>query len=48
MFDWEYKPAEHFLYGTVVVRVLERNTGRPMQGIIVGVADTLRRALRKG
>ena len=47
MFGWECKSDEHFLFGTVVVRVLDRRTERPLPGVAVGFADTLRVALRK-
>ena len=45
--DFECPVPEHFLFGTVRVRVCCRDTGRPLEGVLVRVADSHEAALGK-
>jgi hypothetical protein len=42
------KIPENFLFGTVVVRVVDRRTGAPLAGVRVGIADSPETAGRPG
>lgn len=41
MFEWEFDHEEHYLLGTLLVRVVEEVTGRPLSGVRVGIAEDL-------
>ncbi len=45
MDDFECPVQEHYLFGTVRVRVRCRQTGRPLPGVMVRVADCHEAAL---
>ena len=47
MDDLDCPTPEHFLFGTVRVRVACRRTGRPLEGVLVLVADSHEAALGK-
>jgi hypothetical protein len=43
--DFTCGTPEHFLFGTVRVRVCCKETGRPLEGVLVRVADSHEAAL---
>jgi hypothetical protein len=45
--DFECPTPEHFLFGTVRVRAVCRDTGRPLEGVLVRIADSHEAALGK-
>ena len=47
MEDFECPTPEHFLFGTVRVRVCCRDSGRPLKGVLVRIADSHEAALGK-
>lgn len=41
MFEWEFEHEEHYLVGTLLVRVIEQASGRPLSGVRVGLGEDL-------
>ena len=45
MEDFECQTPEHFLFGTVRVQVCCCDSGRPLEGVLVRIADSHEAAL---